>query len=255
LLGISEDITERKAASEALLRAKEATDAANRELEAFSYSVAHDLRAPLRTIDGFSQALLEDYPEQLDDAGQRYLSHIRTAAQLMGRLIDDLLNLSRVSRAELSFEQVQLSDLVHAAVDRLKLNEPDRAVEIEIPDGVVGRGDRRLLAVVMDNLIGNAWKFTSKRDKGRIEFGVSEQGSRERTYFVRDNGAGFDENYAHKLFGVFQRLHGSDEFQGTGVGLATVQRIVHRLGGRVWATGKPNQGATFFFTLPQRGDA
>jgi PAS domain S-box-containing protein len=254
LLGISQDITEKKAADKALLQAKEATDAANRELEAFSYSVAHDLRAPLRTIDGFSQALLEDYAQHVDETGQRYLTHIRSAAQLMGRLIDDLLTLSRISRAELSSEQVQLSELVHATVDRLKLNEPGRAIEVSIPDGVVGCGDRRLLAVVVDNLISNAWKFTSKCELGRIQFGVAEQAPNECTYFVRDNGAGFDQAYAHKLFGVFQRLHASHEFQGTGVGLAIVQRIVHRLGGRVWAEGKPNQGATFFFTLPQRGD-
>jgi light-regulated signal transduction histidine kinase (bacteriophytochrome) len=253
-LGISQDITEKKAAEKALLQAKEATDAANRELEAFSYSVAHDLRAPLRTIDGFSQALLEDYAQHVDETGQRYLTHIRSAAQLMGRLIDDLLTLSRISRAELSSEQVQLSELVHATVDRLKLNEPGRAIEVSIPDGVVGCGDRRLLAVVVDNLISNAWKFTSKCELGRIQFGVAEQAPNECTYFVRDNGAGFDQAYAHKLFGVFQRLHASHEFQGTGVGLAIVQRIVHRLGGRVWAEGKPNQGATFFFTLPQRGD-
>jgi PAS domain S-box-containing protein len=254
LLGISEDITEKKAAVEALLRAKEATDAANRELEAFSYSVAHDLRAPLRTIDGFSQALLEDYAQHVDATGQRYLGHIRTAAQLMGQLIDDLLSLSRVSRAELSFEPVRLSDLVRATVAHLRLTEPDRVVDIAVQDEVIGHGDRRLLAVVVDNLIGNAWKFTSKREDGRIQFGATDQGKDETVYFVRDNGAGFDQTYAHKLFGVFQRLHSNSDFQGTGVGLAIVHRIVHRLGGRVWAEGTLNQGATFFFSLPQRGD-
>jgi PAS domain S-box-containing protein len=251
LLGISEDITDKKAAEQELLRAKEATDAANRELEAFSYSVAHDLRAPLRTIDGFGQALLEDYREQLDTNGQRYLGHIRSAAQLMGRLIDDLLTLSRVSRADLALEQVKLSDLVHGAIERLRINEPNRSVEVLVPDGIVGRGDRRLLAVVVDNLLGNAWKFSSKRDAGRIEFGVMNRDDGDRVFFVRDNGAGFDPTYANKLFGVFQRLHSTAEFQGTGVGLAIVQRIVHRLGGRVWAEGAPDQGATFFFTLGQ----
>lgn len=251
LLGISEDITDKKAAEQALLRAKEATEAANRELEAFSYSVAHDLRAPLRTIDGFSQALLEDYGEQLDANGQRYLGHVRSAAQLMGRLIDDLLTLSRVSRADLVLEEVKLSELVRSTIDGLKLSEPDRSVEVLVPDEIVGRGDRRLLAVVVDNLIGNAWKFTSKRETARIEFGVLDRDAGERVFFVRDNGAGFDQTYANKLFGVFQRLHSSTEFQGTGVGLATVQRIVHRLGGRVWASSAPDQGATFFFTLGQ----
>lgn len=251
LLGISEDITDKKAAEQALLRAKEATDAANHELEAFSYSVAHDLRAPLRTIDGFSQALLEDNGPQLDATGQRYLGHIRDAAQLMGRLIDDLLTLSRVSRADLALEQVKLTDLARSAVEGLKINEPNRSVEVLVREGIVGRGDRRLLAVVVDNLLGNAWKFTSKRDAARIEFGVLDQDAGERVYFVRDNGAGFDPTYANKLFGVFQRLHSSKEFQGTGVGLAIVQRIVHRLGGRVWAESAPDQGATFFFTLGQ----
>lgn len=248
LYAVARDITELKRIQRELVRAKEIAEAANRELEAFSYSVAHDLRAPLRGIDGFSQALLEDCGDKLDEEGLKYLRFIRESAQLMARLIDDMLTLSRVTRAEISRETVDLSSLARLTCARLERNEPGRSVEVVIQDGVVGHGDPRLLGVVFDNLLANAWKFTAKRNAARIEFGtVSKDGA--AVYFVRDNGAGFDMTYATKLFGVFQRLHASHEFEGTGVGLATVQRIIHRHGGRVWAEAKVDGGATFHFTL------
>lgn len=222
----------------------------NQELEAFSYSVAHDLRAPLRSLDGFSQALLEDYADKLDAEGKRYLRHIRESAQQMARLIDALLTLSRVTRSELHREPVDMTALARSVVARLQRDAPERRAEFVISDGLVANGDARLLGVILENLLGNAWKFTGKRPVARIEFGVREEDSR-RAYFVRDNGAGFDMAYADKLFGVFQRLHSAAEFEGTGIGLATVQRIVRRLGGRVWANGEVGRGATFHFTLEE----
>jgi PAS domain S-box-containing protein len=245
---IARDITELRRAHRDLVRANELAAAANRELEAFSYSVAHDLRAPLRSIDGFSQALLEDCGDQLDENGRRYLGFVRESAQLMAQLIDDILTLSRVTRSELSRQQVDLSALARAAQSRLERGHPGRSIEIVIQDGLVATGDPRLLAVVLDNLLGNAWKFTAKRSDARVEFGATTEATR-LSYFVRDNGAGFDMAYANKLFGVFQRLHAAHDFEGTGVGLATVQRIVHRHGGRVWAEGKVDAGAAFHFTL------
>ncbi|HWP34685.1 MAG TPA: ATP-binding protein, partial [Thermodesulfobacteriota bacterium] len=225
---------------------------ANRELEAFSYSVSHDLRAPLRSIDGFSQALLEDYEERLDADGREHLRRVRAASQRMAQLIDDLLGLARVARSELRREAVDLSALARDIVAELRGREPERPVVVEIADGLVTRGDPRLLRLALENLLGNAWKFTRGRTPARIAVGV-EQGEGEPAYFVRDNGAGFDMAYAGKLFGPFQRLHAAAEFEGNGIGLATVQRIVHRHGGRVWATGAVGQGATFYFTL--RGEA
>jgi DNA-binding response OmpR family regulator len=225
-----------------------ALEGANRELESFSYSVAHDLRAPLRSIDGFSQALLEDYADKLDDEGRKYLHFVRESAQHMGQLIDALLTLSRVSRSELHREHVDLSELARAAVARLRRGHPGRPVEVIIPEGLGDSGDPGLLAVVLDNLLGNAWKFTAKREQPRIELAVSA-GPGHPVYSVRDNGAGFDMAFASKLFGVFQRLHTASEFEGTGVGLATVQRIIGRHGGRVWAKAEVNDGATFSFTL------
>lgn len=227
-----------------------ATEAANRELEAFSYSVAHDLRAPLRTIDGFSQALLEDHADKLDPQGQMYLRRVRASAQLMAQLIDDLLALSRVTRAELDRRPVDLSALARSIVARLAGDEPERKVEFHIAEGLQASGDARLLGVVLENLFGNAWKFTSRRPVARIEFGVRHQDG-QPVYFVRDNGAGFDMTYADKLFGVFQRLHTAAQFEGTGIGLATVQRVVRRHGGRVWAEGALDRGATFYFMLPE----
>lgn len=243
-----QDITDRKRAEVALRQAKDAADAANRELEAFSYSVSHDLRAPLRGIDGFSQALLEDYADEVDDEGKRYLGYIRESARHMAQLIDDLLTLARVTRSELRRERVDLSALARAAIGRLQRAQPHRRPEVVVQEGLVGEGDPRLLAVVFDNLLGNAWKFTGRRERARIEVSAASDG-KPAVYFVRDNGAGFDMAYAGKLFGVFQRLHGAGEFEGTGVGLATVQRIIHRHGGRVWADGQPERGATFYFTL------
>ncbi len=222
--------------------------AVNKELETFAYSVSHDLRAPLRSIDGFSQAILEDYYDRLDAEGQDFLRRVRTASQRMSQLIDDLLDLSRLSRGEMHREAVDLSALVHQIAQEHQAQEPTRRVEWVIADAVTGYGDARLLQAALENLIGNAWKFTRKKPVARIEFGYTEIGG-QQTYFVQDNGAGFDMTYMHKLFGAFQRLHSDDEFEGTGVGLATVQRIVHRHGGQVWARSIVDQGATFYFTL------
>jgi light-regulated signal transduction histidine kinase (bacteriophytochrome) len=222
----------------------------NKELEAFSYSVSHDLRAPLRSIDGFSQALLEDYADRLDETGQGHLRRVRAAAQRMGELIDDLLQLSRVSRAELTREPVSLSALARTIADELRRKEPARRVSFTIPDALVAEADSRLMRVVLDNLLGNAWKFASKTAEARIELGAAERDG-EIVYRVEDNGAGFDMAHAHKLFSPFQRLHSEAAFPGTGIGLATVYRIVDRHGGRVWAEGAVGRGARIFFTLPR----
>jgi signal transduction histidine kinase len=233
---------------EAVTRAKDAAEAANRELESFSYSIAHDLRAPLRSMDGFSHALLEDYTDKFDVDGKKYLSFIRESAQRMGQLIDDLLALSRITQSELHREGIDLSALARAAITRLQRSQPDRRVEVVIQEGLRGEGDPRLLTVVLDNLFGNAWKFTGKCDAARIEFGANSNDG-HRMYFVRDNGVGFDMRYSKKLFGVFQRLHRAEEYAGTGVGLSIVQRVISRHGGRVWADSRPGEGATFYFTL------
>jgi len=248
LLGISHDITERKLADEELRAAKEQAEQASTELEAFSYSVAHDLRAPLRGIDGFSQALIDDYGDRLDEVGLGYLARVRKLAQHMAELIDDLLALSRVTRAEIDRERVDLSALARAAAIRLQRLEPDRRIDLVIEPGLMVDADSRLLSIALDNLLGNAWKFTSKVGVARIELGT-EVTAASRAFFIRDNGAGFDMQYVHKLFGVFQRLHSATEFPGTGIGLATVARIIHRHRGRVWAEGALGQGATFYFTL------
>jgi light-regulated signal transduction histidine kinase (bacteriophytochrome) len=248
LYSMARDVTEAKRTQEALARAKDAADAVNQELESFSYSVAHDLRSPLRSIDGFSQALLEDCAEALDADGKQYLSFIRESAQHMAQLIDDLLGLSRVTRSEWHCERIDLSVLARAANTRLQRSQPERRVEVVIQDGLVSEGDPRLIAVVLDNLFGNAWKFTAKREHARIDFGANSKDGKP-VYFVRDNGAGFDMAFANKLFRVFQRLHTATEFEGTGVGLATVQRVVNRHGGRVWVEAEVDRGATFYFTL------
>jgi DNA-binding response OmpR family regulator len=226
----------------------EELEAKNEELNAFSYSVAHDLRAPLRGLDGFSLALLEDYADKLDAQGQEYLRYIRESAQQMASLIDALLALSRVTRSELQVEEVDLSGIAQATADRLQKTEPGRRAEFAISDGLVVEGDARLLRVALENLIGNAWKYSSKRPQARIEMGRTLS-SKRPAFFVRDNGAGFDMAYASKLFGVFQRLHSAREFEGTGIGLATVHRIIRRHGGQVWAEGEVDHGATFFFTV------
>jgi light-regulated signal transduction histidine kinase (bacteriophytochrome) len=223
----------------------------NKELEAFSYSVSHDLRAPLRSIDGFSQALLEDCTDQLDLSGQDYLRRIRSATQRMGLLIDDLLTLSRVTRSLINMESVNLSQITSRICNDLQQGQLGRRVEFVIHPGLLARGDSHLLFVLLDNLLNNAWKFTSQKPQSRIEFGMIAQDSNIPIYFVRDDGVGFDMAYVDKLFGPFQRLHGMHDFPGNGIGLATVQRIAHRHGGRVWAEGALEQGATFYFTLAE----
>jgi PAS domain S-box-containing protein len=247
LLGISQDITDDKRNTAALVAAKEKAEASSRELEAFSYSVAHDLRSPLRGVDGFAQALLEDYGDKLDATGKRHLERIRAAAQRMASLIDDLLDLSRVTRSELKPEPLDITRIARTALANGQRIGPERALDITIADGMRASGDARLIAIVYDNLLGNALKFTSKTAQPRIEVGVTD----ERAFFVRDNGAGFDPAYRDKLFGVFQRLHSVSDFPGTGIGLATVLRIVERHGGKVWAEGEVGRGATFYFTLPE----
>jgi signal transduction histidine kinase len=244
------EIAERARAEEALRHAKAAAEEASRELEAFSYSVAHDLRAPLRGIDGFSQALIEDCAEKLDEMGKTYLGYVRESAQHMAQLIDDLLSLSRVTRAELHRMPIDLAAIAKTVFTNLQRSQPDRKVEFIMPRAIAALGDARLLGIVVENLLGNAWKFTGKHAHARIEFGRQPQANRW-IYFIRDNGAGFDMAYAGKLFAVFQRLHTVSEFEGTGIGLATVQRIIRRHGGRVWAEGEVGRGATFYFTLEE----
>ncbi|MFZ5877347.1 MAG: sensor histidine kinase [Nitrospirota bacterium] len=240
--------------TEVFLRAQELQEVnrqlriANAELDAFSYSVSHDLRAPLRSIDGFSRILMEDYPDKLDAKGQQYLRRVRESSQQMAQLIDGLLNLSRVTRADMNREAVDLSTMARTVAEALQATEPERTAEFAIQPGMTVQGDPRLLRVVLNNLLGNAWKYSGTRSHTRIEVGRRDQDGRD-LYFVRDNGVGFNMAYADKLFGVFQRLHSASEFPGTGIGLATVQRIIHRHGGQIWAEGAVGHGATFYFTL------
>lgn len=259
-VGMNIDLTERKRAEEAIhqlntdleRRVLERTaqlEATNRELEAFSYSVSHDLRAPLRAVNGFARMLEEEHLHHLSPEAQRLLSRIQENAQRMSQLIDDLLNLSRLTRAQLHRQPIQLSHLAREACLAQQQREPHRRVEWQIEPALTAYGDPNLLKIVLENLLSNAWKFTAQRPQAHIEVGSQLQSNGERAFFVRDNGAGFDMRYADKLFGAFQRLHHPDEFEGTGIGLATVQRIIHRHGGRVWATGAVDQGATFYFTL------
>jgi light-regulated signal transduction histidine kinase (bacteriophytochrome) len=256
MVELQAEIAERKQAelaaqtlNEGLQRAIIEMKAVNKELEAFSYSISHDLRAPLRSIDGFSQALLEDCHDQLDATGQDYLRRIRAATQRMGHLIDDLLNLSRVTRSDINIETIDLSLFASNICTELQENEPERQVEFVIQTGLIAQGDARLLNVLLVNLLNNAWKFTSKHPTARIEFGLINSQSDIPIYFVRDDGAGFDMAYIGKLFAPFQRLHSLQEFPGNGIGLATVQRIVHRHGGRIWTEAGVDRGATFYFTL------
>lgn len=249
------DTTDRKKVEEVLQRqrnelrrANAELTAANKELEAFSYSISHDLRAPLRGIDGFSQALLEDYSAKLDDTGKQYLERVRTGAQRMATLIDDLLGLSRITRAEIERQPIDLTEIAQSVANDLARQDPARVVDFAIAPGLRAEADPRLMRTVLENLLGNAWKFTSRRAQARIEFGRTQDNGLS-AFFVRDNGAGFDPAYAGRLFGAFQRLHGAAEFPGTGVGLASVQRVISRHGGRVWAQSGVNQGAIFFFTL------
>ncbi|HVP13003.1 MAG TPA: PAS domain S-box protein [Phycisphaerae bacterium] len=280
------DVTEQKRLQRELQQANEELErrvaartaelqASNKELEAFAYSVSHDLRAPLRAMDGFSQALLEDYPQALDVEGRGHLNRIRAASQRMGELIDGILGLSRTTRSEMRPVAVNMSDLARTVAADLRKSDPSRQAEFVIEPQLVVNADANLLRIMLENLLGNAWKFTGKHARARIEVGKmrpeeggartdsrtsevgpptadrTSDGGDETVYFVRDDGAGFDMKYAHNLFGAFRRLHSMTEFEGTGVGLATVQRIVHRHGGRIWAEGQIERGATFYFTIPE----
>jgi light-regulated signal transduction histidine kinase (bacteriophytochrome) len=253
MIGVALRVAESHQRAHALLletqRQASAAQTANKELEAFSYSVSHDLRAPLRAIDGFSQALIEDCTDSLPASGQDHLRRIRAAAQRMAELIDDLLRLSRVSRAEFRRERVDLSNMFIAVIGELRRSDPDRVVDVRVTSSITGLADPRLIRITLENLVGNAWKFTAKTPAPVIELGTREEGG-ERVYYVRDNGAGFDMKYVDRLFGAFQRLHSDKEFPGTGIGLATVQRIIHRHGGRIWVEAAVGQGACFSFTLP-----
>jgi light-regulated signal transduction histidine kinase (bacteriophytochrome) len=251
--GYIRDITERRKAEEVeiLRTAKNAAEEANAELETFSYSVAHDLRAPLRAISGFSTALTEDCADQLDDRARDHLARITASADRMAKLIDALLGLSRLTRTEPRREKVDLTRMAQAVVQQLQSSQPDRVANIRVADNLVADGDAQLLRALLENLLGNAWKFTSKKSEARIEFG--REGWKDGpVYYVRDNGAGFNMSFADKLFAPFRRLHKDSDFEGTGIGLATVQRIVRRHGGQIWAEGAIDQGATFRFTLGAR---
>ena len=227
--------------------------AANKELEAFSYSVSHDLRAPLRAVDGFSRLLLENYASQLDDKGHDYLERVRNGAQTMGMLIDDMLRLSRVTRAPLQPTAVELDTMARDIVMNLRNSEPNRHVQVEVAEGLHTYGDLGLLRIALENLLGNAWKYTGKTADAHISFDAESMNG-ETVFRVRDNGAGFDMKLADKLFGPFQRLHYKHDFEGTGIGLATVARIIHRHGGRVWAEGEVGKGACFYFTIRNTGE-
>ena len=252
MLNILEDFELEKAkvetANSALKQAVLAAAAANKELATFSYSVAHDLRAPLRSIDGFSEALLEDCGDELSDLGKGYLAFVRDSAQRMAQLIDDLLSLSKMSQADMRPQPVDLIALIIPIITDLRRGEPSRIVDVVMPEELVVVGDPPLLKLALLNLLANAWKFTSKQAAAKIEIGIGIENG-VTTYFVRDDGAGFDMAYADKLFGVFQRLHTPADFDGTGIGLATVKRVVDRHGGRIWADGEVDHGATFHFTL------
>ncbi len=259
ILAIARDVTERKRVEQetrdlnAVLESRVAQRTAAlaeslRELESFSYSVSHDLRTPLRGINGYSHLLLEDYGDRLDERGRDYVNRICAATQRMGDLIDDLLTLARISRTELDARGVDLSAQAREIAAELGQIDPQRAVSFSIAPGMLAQGDPTLLRILLENLLGNAWKFTARAHPARIEFGVRRHAAGDQ-FFIRDNGVGFDSAFSGKLFQPFQRLHGLDEFPGSGIGLATVSRIAGRHGGRAWAEGSPDAGATFYFTL------
>jgi len=261
-LVMAADVTERARAQQQIFELNQTLEnkveertaqlgAINRELEAFSYSVSHDLRAPLRGIDGFSQAVMEDYAQLLDEKGKRYLSRIRSATQRMGHLIDDLLNLSKISKSAVNRVPVNASEIAEELVAELREKSPARAITVEIEQGLQMYADPGLLKIVLQNLLENAWKFTSKTESPIVTIKkVARDG--QDGMAVSDNGAGFDMQYAHKLFGAFQRLHAATEYEGTGIGLATAQRIIHMHGGKIWAEGSVGQGATFYFSVGER---
>jgi PAS domain S-box-containing protein len=261
VIGMGIDITERKQAEENLKRyhehleelVRERTinlEATNKELESFSYSASHDLRAPLRTIEGFSQALLEDYKDKLDIRGNDYLMRIKAATQHMALLIEDMLKLSRITRTEMNIGKVNLTRIAQSVIDELQKSQPQRHVDIRIANGLEVRADAGLMSIVLENLLCNAWKFTEKQAEAVIEFGLTAQDGK-KVYFIRDNGAGFDMAFADKLFSPFQRLHSMEEYPGTGIGLATVRRIINRHGGKIRAEGQTGKGATFYFSLQE----
>lgn len=256
---LEQEVIERKRAREEILRLNEELEqkvqirtqqlqVTNQELESFCYSVSHDLRGPLRSISGFSQALIDELPTELPGESRRFLDKILAATQRMAQLIEDLLNLSRVSRGEVVRQQVNFSEIAAEVIRDLRSRDPSYKVDVSVWDGITVEGDPKLLRIVLENLLGNAWKFTSRQQHPRVEVGSIQDGGRE-VYYVRDNGAGFDMAYSDKLFGAFQRLHGTNDYPGTGIGLATVQRIIHRHGGRIWASSSPGNGAVFNFTL------
>ena len=243
------DISKRMLIEEQILISNLQLVSVNKELEAFSYSVSHDLRAPLRSIIGFSDVLLKKFSDKLDSEGLDYLTRVKTSADKLGQLIDGLLDLSRLTRRPLKRELVNLSEITKDVLADLKAQSPERNVQITIAENIIVDGDPRLLLSVMSNLIGNAWKFTAKKPEARIELGVILSGENAPTYFVKDDGAGFNNKYSSKLFNIFQRLHGNAEFDGNGIGLATVKRIIDRHGGKIWTEGELNAGATFYFKL------
>jgi PAS domain S-box-containing protein len=255
MLGIVMDITKDKETEENIIRLNEkllshATEleVINKELEAFSYSVSHDLRAPLRSIDGFSQAIMEDYSEKLDREGKDYLKRVKNAAQQMSDIIDDLLKLSRITQHKVDQEKIDIADLSRKIINEFKRNDSKRKIKVKIQDNLVVNGDRHLLEMALKNLISNAWKFTSKKPNAEIEIGRTKKADKD-VYYIRDNGAGFDMKYAEKLFVPFQRLHKKDEFKGTGIGLGIVARIIHRHGGHIWGEAEEGKGAVFYFTI------
>jgi PAS domain S-box-containing protein len=250
MFAAARDITEHNRLEEQVRRRTVEVEAANKELEAFSYSVSHDLRSPLRSIDGFSQAFLEDYGPLVPPEGREDLERVRHATQRMGQLIDDMLLLSRVTRREMHMEKTDMSALAAEVAGELALGSPQRDVQLTIEPGMTTTGDPQLLHIMLVNLLGNAWKFTSKREHAHVSVGTVRDPDHGPAFFVRDDGAGFDQKYKEKLFVAFQRLHGQDEFPGTGIGLATIQRAVRRHGGDVWAEGEVDRGATFYFTIP-----